>query len=975
MVKDQIKTLWEDDTVSEKDVAEYMKSGRDRVLLVLDGIDEINLNQYPQVQEVLVGERYRKCCILATTRPHAATTLNNKMTTVAKIKGLSIEQAIRFVGNFLDEDEIGEFARQLNRKKMIEMYRVPLIVQALALLFREYHKLPKTVTITYDQLIFFLTKSGEGSKDLTAEQVQAAMGEINQLAFKGLNRADKQLVFSRDEIKDDNVRKLGILTAEKAGSGFRPTEVLQFAHKSVQEHSASDHVVKRLLSDDRGPWEALVEQFQRDVSAKDQIVLYRTSGRNPNKKHLPCEKKKAMILEERNTSLQVDTLNKTELETNFPLQQPNVTQEFTELLARVEYNKTLFRFIIGKLADHPALRDVILKEIASMIIQHSFDPETGAVLPFQEIASYLRDLKSESLPDGDVEALECVMGAQAPSQLRSSTGYRRVEGMDTHSLCVLPVSSRERKPMATSQGVALESPDCRNPKSGSLLDGDNDVDDNITEADPFLVSTALIHLGPTMRFPKVENLEANKPCALQVSGTGATISEFIPKVTSYIKHLRNVHVLELQRIDKQDQDLSSTYQEFTRVLYQSKSLVSMELSDVDPKLAAVLTKNLPSSVRRLSVGTVRWKRTLQGRYTFPPEAQLVTLQLQNCLCRVEDLFRNTVFPRLKKISLSRHSWEGKEPRTWTKEDAHSLLTVVRTGRMPLLEELSISDCCLKGCGPELVEIIKSKSFQSAEFVQAELSKEDGQIFLSNIEDGNLNHMEFLNLLDNEEIGSLTTFLNIACKQRDITLEITADSESDATSTLAALYSDLTQEQAGNDTALEERKKAAAFHLASLVSSFTPEETQCMTNFISKLTRKQVQNFIIQISSLTPEQVRMRLAIFSHSKAGVEKPPTRQIPEQQFPSGVLRTPLTGTVKNLVSKVVSKVNTVFEPEVGRSMQLINTANECPEIQFVVGILGNLLPKLLNRVKRPKQQESKQDSNGDREVDFHEDDMDLD
>ena len=273
MVKGQIETLWEDDRVSEKDITEYMKSGRDRVLLVLDGLDEINLKQYPQVQEVLVGERYRKCCILATTRPYAATTLYNKMTTVAKIKGFSREQAKQFVGNILDGEELVEFLQQLDKRKMSQMHQIPLIVQALALMFRQHHKLPRTYTITYDELALFLRKSCKQSKDLTEEEIQAAMDEINELAFKGLIREDKQLVFSREEIKDDNVRKLGIPTAEKAGSGFRPTEILQFAHKTTQEHSASDHVVKRLLSDDRGPWEALVKQFHKDVPTKDQDLL------------------------------------------------------------------------------------------------------------------------------------------------------------------------------------------------------------------------------------------------------------------------------------------------------------------------------------------------------------------------------------------------------------------------------------------------------------------------------------------------------------------------------------------------------------------------------------------------------------------------------------------------------------------------------------------------------------------------------
>ena len=93
MVKSQIKSIWEEDTVSAELIQQYMKSGRDRVLLVLDGVDEISLDEYPQVKEVLYGQIYRKCCILTTTRPYMAEKLNNKMSMVANITGFSREKA------------------------------------------------------------------------------------------------------------------------------------------------------------------------------------------------------------------------------------------------------------------------------------------------------------------------------------------------------------------------------------------------------------------------------------------------------------------------------------------------------------------------------------------------------------------------------------------------------------------------------------------------------------------------------------------------------------------------------------------------------------------------------------------------------------------------------------------------------------------------------------------------------------------
>ena len=991
MVKNQIKTLWADDKISEVDIADYIESGRDRVLLVLDGLDEINLKQYSQVQDVLQGNVYRKCCILATTRPHVAETLQNKMTNVAKIKGLSREQAKSFVGNFLGGDELVEFVRQLDKRKMLQMHQVPLIVQALALTFKEHQKLPRTYTVTYDQLVFFLRKSCEKGKDLTADKLQAAMDEVNELAFKGLIRKDKQLIFSRDEIKDDNVRKLGILTAEKAGSGFNPTEVLQFGHKTVQEYSASDHVVKRLLNDDRGPWEALVEQFNEDASPKYEEVLCRTNEEYPSKKYLTD----AM---ETGTSLaknpeQVANFHKTlhsndDLEAASPYREPYpyVSQEFTPLLERVEYNKTLFRFIIGKLANHPAVRDDILQEMAVLLVQHSYDSDTGDVLPVQEIESFLWDLKSESLPDAGIKEFRYLEGTQALGQLRSPERLFHGDYLERGTPSSLQVLRKEANfiPRVTGHkrrrkrrrvlAAELESQDNLDLKGAFFSDGNNDAADNIAELEPFLVSPAVIHLKSTMRFPKVESSGLDTLCALKVSGTTANIPEFIPKVTSHIKHLRNIHVLELQSIDglDPDQNHSSTFQDFTTVLYQFISLVSMELSEVDPKLTRLLIQNLPLSVRRLSVGTIPGGRTPREEFTFPPEVHLVCLQLHNCLSRVEDLFRNTTFPHLKKISIKGDSWEDRHLLTWAKEDAQSLLETVRMGRMPALEELIIKDCCLKGCGPELVEILKAESFCSAEFVGAELSIDDGKIILENVQDGSLYLVEFLNLLDNEELGPLTTDFKTACEQWDITLEMNPAPESDtASSPVTTVVSGFTQDQVGKDVASDVTKKDAASdviekdaaaYVASLASGFTSEETHGIRTLISHLTPIQAQNLVSQISNLTPEQVQTRLTIFSHSKAQLKKSSPRQTLGPQCTSGFIRTNVTKTMKNFFC------NVAFQIESSCRMHPADIANEALESQLVLGALRIILPKVLHSVRQLKQQEPKEDSDRD-------DDLDLD
>ena len=276
MIKLQIASLGECN-ISDEKLQKYLKSGQDRVLLVLDGLDEIQLKKFPQIHGMLKGEAYRKCSILATTRPYKAETLNNKMTVLAKIKGFSKQKAEEFISRILtDPKERNNFFLQLESRKMSDMHRIPIIVQAFALLYHENHDLPETYTLTYDELASFLrktfeSKNTENTETLNDEEIREAMEELNELAFRGLTREYRQLVFSRDEIRNENVFKLGLLTAEKTGSGFKPTTVLQFVHKTVQEHSAADHAVKRLLKNDRGPWETLLREHDNSLQEYDSM--------------------------------------------------------------------------------------------------------------------------------------------------------------------------------------------------------------------------------------------------------------------------------------------------------------------------------------------------------------------------------------------------------------------------------------------------------------------------------------------------------------------------------------------------------------------------------------------------------------------------------------------------------------------------------------------------------------------------------
>ena len=603
----------------------------------------------------------------------------------------------------------------------------------------------------------------------------------------------------------------------------------------------------------------------------DQVELFKWLANNP-------QIAKQILLHDANNHKihQSETGLETEL-----YKQPyqHVSQEFTELLEKVEYNKTLFRFIIGKLTDRPAVRDIILQEIAILVVQHSFDPNNGGVLPINEMLWFVSDLKRESL----------------------------------------------------------------------LHDNNGDL----TESDPFLVTPTLIHLRSTMKFSNVENLEPDAPCALKILGTEASIPEFIGKVIRDIRHLRNIHIVELERIDQldQDQDLSRIYQEFTTVLYQSSHIVSIELNNLHPKMIGILTQNLPLSVQRFSVG-VQEDALSHPRetFTFPPEVHLVCLQLHNCLSRMGDLFRNTAFPNVKKLSIKNdcYEWEGKESLVWKKEDAQSLLDAVRTGRMSELEMLNIRDSCLKGCGPELVEILKAESFCSAQFVGAELSIEDGEIFLENIQDGNLDHVEELNFIENDEISLLKEDFETACEQREIILEMNSSSSD------IDLFKYI-KELAGKDVALAVARLQLSFTteqvqtVKSLISSLTTEQTRSTMTLFFSLTPKQKQTVKTLLSSFTAEHAQTFFTnIFQNkSRAQLESPENIEVNTVPGDTGnEVASPLTTLVYSVIKEqiedaavVMARIVSSLNPEQTLNMMTLLSSLNPEQVRSMKTLISSL------------------------------------
>ena len=79
--------------ITEATIQKSLLQHNTRTLLILDGLDEIDLKKYPQVVRTLNGKDYPKCCVMATSRPYISPRIKGQMNSLAKITGFSKKSA------------------------------------------------------------------------------------------------------------------------------------------------------------------------------------------------------------------------------------------------------------------------------------------------------------------------------------------------------------------------------------------------------------------------------------------------------------------------------------------------------------------------------------------------------------------------------------------------------------------------------------------------------------------------------------------------------------------------------------------------------------------------------------------------------------------------------------------------------------------------------------------------------------------
>ena len=241
----------EEETALVDDLLSYITKNQEKVLLVFDGYDEYRCGRNSEIYEIFRGKKLRNCCVLITTRISKADELQEFKDVHAEITGFSEGDRVDFMIKVLgSKEEAKELEYYLSRKKLTDLTRVPLLLLFFCTLWKKgkLKSFPETKTKLYLGIVQYVLDYNQG-KDSPAcfgkvHDFKDILAEIGKVALECLLKDDH--VFEYDQLSAvilcDESFIIGLLQVTEYTENLRPSGMVSFIHKSIQEFLAAWYI-------------------------------------------------------------------------------------------------------------------------------------------------------------------------------------------------------------------------------------------------------------------------------------------------------------------------------------------------------------------------------------------------------------------------------------------------------------------------------------------------------------------------------------------------------------------------------------------------------------------------------------------------------------------------------------------------------------------------------------------------------------
>ena len=265
----------------------FIRDHQSKVLLVLDGLDELPSSQLSIYKDIIQGRILPESYLVVTARHDAGLTVRECCHTLLDVEGFTKADAKKFIQRYFRKQEPDLAEKLLEKlesdKTLQDLAANPLNAALLCLLCEDFNgKLPESRTLLYLEIVECVLrryrlriKLPEADQDLL-ESYRAELKQLGRIAMMGLH--NDSMYFDQSAFQgfsSDLKSGLGFLSVDAGRSKRRPSRSYGFLHKSFQEFFAALYNCCQLL-DGKISVDSLIAD-RRYFDEFQQVLIF-TSG-------------------------------------------------------------------------------------------------------------------------------------------------------------------------------------------------------------------------------------------------------------------------------------------------------------------------------------------------------------------------------------------------------------------------------------------------------------------------------------------------------------------------------------------------------------------------------------------------------------------------------------------------------------------------------------------------------------------------
>ncbi|KAJ7378626.1 hypothetical protein OS493_021927 [Desmophyllum pertusum] len=288
----------------KKELMDYIEDFhyQEKVLIILDGLDELPKEFESHVDRLLHKKIFPFCYVLATSRQERGIAVRQKVNfdILLQIEGFTEADAFEYIRKHFKNagpEHLATGERLITEIKentfLHALPNNPLNLLLLCVVFEDYKgKLPSFRTELYQIIIRCLLRRYCAKHNLEApdddkaleEQFEDSLLALGELAWRCLQEG--RLSFREEELarferlsknKDLAARKLGLVSKEASAKRINPQHEYHFFHKTFQEYLAASYLANKLLKEQVNVFRDFQLEFYKEItSVYRQVFLFVT---------------------------------------------------------------------------------------------------------------------------------------------------------------------------------------------------------------------------------------------------------------------------------------------------------------------------------------------------------------------------------------------------------------------------------------------------------------------------------------------------------------------------------------------------------------------------------------------------------------------------------------------------------------------------------------------------------------------------